>query len=279
MTVVTTTYRRGPFRSFPSRVAAIWSRREVLTNIVGRDIKVKYGSSILGYFWSFLEPLLLTAVYFFVFSYVGRLGIENYALFLISGVLPWLWFSTIVNASMRALANQAKLITKVRVPREVFPLGVVGAKTFEFLMSVLVIVVFALAARVAPTYLVVYALLAFVLQLLMVTGIALLFSAINVLVRDLERLTRIFLRAGFYLSPVLYPAARITRGDELPEWVGVIYQANPMVGILSMYRAGLFPEYAPTDVQVLVSVVAAVGLFVIGYWVFVRLEPAVLKEL
>ena len=262
-----------------ARVRAILSRRQVLTNIIGRDIKIKYGSSALGYFWSILEPLLLTAVYYFVFSLVGRFGIENYALFLITGVLPWLWFTTVLQASMKALTGQSRLITKVRIPREVFPLGVVGAKTFEFLMSIIVVVFFAAILGVAPNRYLGFFPVAFVIQLVLVTGVALLVSSVNVLVRDLERLTRIITRAGFYLSPVLYPAARVTRADDLPEWVGYLYNANPMVGILSLYRAGFFPEYLPSVEAVLVSVFAAVFLFGLGYWTFIRLEPAVLKEL
>ena len=262
-----------------ARIRAILSRRQVLTNIIGRDIKIKYGSSALGYFWSVLEPLLLTAVYYFVFSLLGRFGIENYPLFLITGVLPWLWFATCMQASMKALTGQSKLITKVRIPREVFPLGVVGAKTFEFLMSLLVVALFAAFTGAAPNRYLPYALLAFALQLLLVTGVALLVSSINVMMRDLERLTRIILRAGFYLSPVLYPAARVTRGEGIPEWVGIVYQANPLVGILSLYRVGFFPEYFPSVEVIMVSVFSSIAIFFLGYWTFIRLEPAVLKEL
>lgn len=279
MTTISAADKVRPFRTFFRRAGAVYDRRQVLTNIIGRDIKVKYGASFLGYFWSFLEPLLLTAVYYFVFGQVARIGSQNYPLFLITGVLPWLWFTHCVQAGMKGLTRQSGLITKVRVPREVFPLGVVGAKTFEFVVSLLVIAMFALVFRVGPSYLLSYALLAFVLQLILVTGIVMLVSAVNVMVRDLERLTRIILRAGFYLSPVLYPVARVTRSEDIPEWVSVIYQANPMVGLLSMYRAGFFPDYAPTQAQVMVSAGAAVLFFVVGYWTFVRLEPKVLKEL
>lgn len=264
------------------RVAAIIGRRGVLTQLVGRDIRVKYGSSVLGYFWSLLEPLMLTAVYYLIFTVLlerARFGIENYALFLMLGVLPWLWVNTTISASMRALRGQARLITKVRIPREIFPLSVVGAKTFEFLASWLVIIGIAAVAGVPPTLNAVYIPLAFLIQIVLITGLALFLSSVNVMLRDVERMTRIILRAGFYLSPVIYPVQRFLDPAVLPEWARLIYQLNPLVGIIGLYRSTFYPETFPTTTMLVSSVSVSVLMFVVGYWTFLRLEPAVLKEL
>ena len=264
------------------RVTAIINRRGVLTQLVGRDIRVKYGSSVLGYFWSLLEPLMLTAVYYLIFSVIlerARFGIENYALFLMLGVLPWLWVSTSVNASMRALRGQSRLITKVRIPREIFPLSVVGAKTFEFLASWLVIIGIAAVAGVRPTLNAAYLPLVFLIQIVLITGLSLFLSSVNVMLRDLERMTRIILRAGFYLSPVIYPVERFLEPDMLPAWARLVYQANPLVGIFGFYRSIFYPETFPTTTMIVASVTVSVLMFVVGYWTFLRLEPAVLKEL
>lgn len=265
-----------------ARLAAVWSRREVLGQLVGRDIRVKYGSSVLGYFWSLLEPLMLTAVYYLVFTFLlsrARFGIENYALFLILGVLPWLWVSSTVGASMRAMKNQARLITKVRIPREIFPLGVVGAKTFEFIASWLVIAFIAAIASSAPNLNLLYVPVAFVLEIMLLTGLAFFLSAVNVLLRDVERLTRIILRVGFYASAVVFPVSRITQSDRLPEWGKLLYQSNPLIGIFSLYRSAFYPSEFPSTTAITASVVGAIAMLIIGYWTFVKLEPAVLKEL
>lgn len=103
-----------------------------MQHVIGRDVRVKYGSSLRGYFWSVPEPVMLAAVYFFVFSIIARFNIENYALFLVCALMPWYWVKAVVGASTKALVGQSRLITKVNVPRAIFPLGVVGAKTFEF---------------------------------------------------------------------------------------------------------------------------------------------------
>ena len=265
-----------------ARIAAIWNRREVLGQMVGRDIRVKYGSSALGYFWSLLEPLMLTGVYYLVFTFLlsrARFGIEDYALFLILGVLPWLWVSSTVGASMRAMKNQARLITKVRIPREIFPLGVVGAKTFEFLASCLVITFVAAVAKAPPTLNILYFPVAFLLEIMLLTGLALFLSALNVMLRDVERLTRIILRVGFYMSAVVFPVSRITESERLPEWGKILYQSNPLIGIFSLYRSIFYPNEFPSAVALTASAVGAILMLVVGYWTFVRLEPAVLKEL
>jgi ABC-2 type transport system permease protein len=245
-------------------------------------VRVKYGSSVLGYFWSLLEPLMLTAVYYLIFTVLlerARFGIENYALFLMLGVLPWLWVSTTVSASMRALRGQSRLITKVRIPREIFPLSVVGAKTFEFLASWLVIIGIAVVAGVPPTMNAVYLPVVFVIQILLIMGLALFLSSVNVMLRDVERMTRILLRAGFYLSPVIYPVQRFLDPGKLPDWVRLLYQMNPLVGIFGFYRSIFYPETFPTTTMIVSAVSVSAVVFVVGYWTFIRLEPAVLKEL
>lgn len=264
------------------RLAAVYSRRGVLTQLVGRDIRVKYGSSVLGYFWSLLEPLMLTGVYYLIFTVLlerARFGIENYALFLMLGLLPWLWVNTTVSASMRALRGQSRLITKVRIPREIFPLSVVGAKMFEFVASWLVIIFIAAVAGVPPTLNAAYIPLTFLLQTLLLVGLSLFLSSVNVMLRDVERMTRILLRAGFYLSPVIYPVQRFLDPGVLPDWVRLAYQMNPLVGIFSFYRSIFYPETFPTTTMIASAVIGSLLVFVVGYWTFIRLEPAVLKEL
>lgn len=268
--------------SLSTRLAAVAARRQVLAQLAGRDLRVKYGSSVLGYFWSLIEPLMLTAVYYVFFTVLlgrARFGIEHYELFLMLGVLPWLWVASTVNASMRALRSQSKLITKVRLPREVFPLGVVLAKAFEFVASWLVIALLAALAGFAPTQNILYLPLVVLLQLVLLTGLSLLLSSVNVMVRDLEQMSRIITRAGFYLSPVIYPVTRFLETDRLPEWTKVVYQSNPLVGIFGFYRSIFYPEFFPTTTMILSTVVGSVAVFVIGYATFIWLEPRVLKEL
>lgn len=261
-----------------TRVRRIADRRQVLRRLVATDLKVKYEGATLGYLWSVLEPLLLTGVYFFVFSFIGRFGVPNYGLFLIAGILPWHWLLQTVNASTNAVWGNAKLIKKVYLPREVFPLSLVVSKTFEFLLSLLVLVVFAAILRVGPSIYLAAMPLAILIQLVMLTGLALGLSAGAVLLQDIDRVIRPILRSIFYLSPILYPVAKVLRGD-FPVFVKVLYRINPFVGLLDLYHAVWYPEGFPGWGNVGVSAGAAVLFLLIGWRVFTRLEPKVLKEL
>lgn len=271
-----------------SRAVAVWQRRTVLGLLVKRDFKSKYEGSWLGYAWSLLEPLLLTALYWVVFTQIldlsGRLAgaISSndpaaYGLFLIAGILPWLWFSSCVSGSTRALMRQSKLITSMGLPRELFGLQHAGTRLVEFFASVFVLPIFALIAWRTPHLAMIPAgLFAVVLQMVLLTGITLILSSVTVLVRDVQRVIRVSLRATFYLSPILYSAQVVE--DRLGRFYDV-YKFNPLATILQLHRAVWFPETFPSPAQLLSATVISVAVLVVGWRVFHVLEPAVLKEL
>lgn len=265
-----------------SRAVAVWQRREVLGLLIRRDLKVKYQQSVLGYFWTLLEPLAMACIYWLVFGLI--LGTRtppgpggDYILFLVSGFLGWQWFNANVSASTGALRKQAKLITTMKVPREVFPVGMVGEKTIEFVFSLPVLVLFFFVGHGQVNGNIVWFPVAMVMQIVLLTGITLLLASLNIVLRDVERIVRIVIRALFYLSPVLYPFNMVM--DKAPEFVKVIYQLNPMVGILQLYHSAFFPTEFPPVRLLSTSVAGCLIIFVFGWWMFKKLEPAVLKEL
>lgn len=273
-----------------SRTASVWGSREVVSLLVRRDLKVKYQNSFLGYAWSLLEPLAMAAIYWFVFGvlYGQRVGPDGggtngYVIFLLAGLLPYLTFQSGITDSTRALTSQSKLITTMRVPREVFPLGVVAGKVVEYLFSLPVLALFAALFAMAPSWEGLYWLpAALVTQTVLLSGIALILSSANVLLRDVQRIVRILTRLLFYSSPIIYPLARVTEALEsgkVPSWLGTLYEANPVVGIVQMFHAVWFPSEAPDAKLLLTSVIGSLVVFVFGWWLFRRLEPAILKEL
>jgi ABC-2 type transport system permease protein len=262
-----------------SRVAAIWDRREVLDLLVRRDLKVKYSQSLLGYGWSLLEPLLLTFVYWFVFSFVLSTRAADYPLHLVCVLLPMLWVNSVVSESTRSLTNQSKLITSMNIPRELFPLTVVGGKLVEYVISIPVIILFAVIYHRGPRGPVeaLGVLLAIGLEAVFLTGISLALSALNVMFRDVERLIRILLRALFYLSPVVYGLDRIVAHSS-PSLLR-LYELNPLVGMYTLQRNLWFAEVGIGPWVLTTSVVGSGLMLWFGWWVFHRLEPAILKEL
>jgi ABC-2 type transport system permease protein len=256
-----------------SRVRAILDRREVLRLLVVRDLKVKYEKSALGYLWTTLEPMLLACMYWFVFSQVLDVQIENYVLVIICGILPWLWFSGTVQQSTGSLAGQARLVTSTNLPREIWVLRLVLSKTVEYVLSLPVLVLFVLVTGVSTGPEIVWFPVAFLVQVVLLSGVALLLSAVAVVVPDVRRLIRVTMRVFFYTSPILYPSGKV------PEQYQWVYDLNPLVGIIESYRAAWFPQFFEGPHQLAQSAVVAVVLFVIGWIAFARLEPVVLKEL
>lgn len=256
-----------------SRLGELLDRRQVLRLLISRDLKVKYARSALGYFWTVLEPLLLAVMYWFVFQKIANIDIDNYALFVISGILPWLWFSGTISSSTNALASQAKLVTSTNLPREIWVLRHVGARTAEFVFSLPVLLLFVVVMGVTPTSQIALYPVSFVIQVAFLTGISLFLSAVTVILPDLKRLIRVTMRIFFYLSPVLYPTGKV---PESWQWV---YILNPLVGILEGYRAAWFPQFYQGWQVLGVSALWAVGALALGWATFFRLERVVLKEL
>lgn len=266
-----------------SRVVAVWNRREVLGLLIRRDLKVKYQQSALGYLWTLIQPLLMSGVYFFVFGVLFKgarttpPGDATYILYLVSGYLAWMWFNSCANESTKALKSQAKLITTMKVPREIFAIGVVGGKLVEYVFSLPVLLLFIFVGHGSFTVRMLLIPVSMALMLVLTTGLTLLLSALNVVLRDVERIIGVLLRVLLYMSPVLYTVAKVK--DKLPGTLQRVYEANPLVGILQLQHAAFFPTEMPSVGLLATSATGCVLIFLFGWWVFRRLEPSVLKEL
>ena len=261
-------------RRIVGRPAALWNRRRAIKLLVGRDLKVRYASSTLGYLWSVLEPLLLAGIYWFIFTQVftRTVGGEPYIVFLLAGLLPWTWFNGAVIDAARALHTEAKLVRSTNVPREVWVVRVILSKGVEFFLSLPVLFFFALIHRAHVDWQLLLLLPAAVLMTVLSLGVGLLLAPLVVLVRDLERVVRIALRLGFYASPVIFAV------QDVPEPWDAIFAANPLAGIFELCRAGFFPGTVHWG-HVYLSVVFSLVVLVLGWSVFARLERTVLKEI
>jgi ABC-2 type transport system permease protein len=266
--------RRGLGAGILARPEALWHRRRAIRLLVTRDLKVRYASSALGYLWSVLEPLLLAGIYWFIFTQVftRTVGAEPYIVFLLAGLLPWTWFNGAVTDAARALHTEAKLVRSTNVPREVWVVRVVLSKGVEFLLSLPVLLLFALIYAAPVDWDLVLLLPGIVLMAILVLGIGLLLAPLVVLVRDLERIVRIALRLGFYASPVIFAVS------DVPEPWNAVFAFNPLAGVFELCRAGFFPG-AVNWGHVGLSAVVSLGLLLLGWSVFARLERTVLKEI
>src|SRR4029453_801775 len=170
------------------RVRRVWEYRRILALLIGRDLKVRYAGSALGYFWSIPAPLLMSAVYWVVFTkiFTRSVGYEPYIVFLLSGQLPWQWFNMGVTSSARALRTAAKMVRSTNVPREVRIGRNVASTGVQYLLSLPVLAAFAIGTQAAPNIDIVFMPLAIAMQTVLLVGIGLCLAPITVLVRDIE---------------------------------------------------------------------------------------------
>ncbi len=248
--------------------------RRTLWLLTMRDLRVRYSTSLLGYVWSILDPLVMAAIYWFVFTQVfdRGVGFDPYIVFLLSGLLPWMWFNGAVSDSTRAFLREAKLIRSTKIPRTIWVHRLVLSKGIEFLFSIPVVAAFAIANSAELHWQVVYLVPAIVLQLVLTIGVCLLVAPLVVFFRDLERAVKLTLRFLFYASPIIYTLQNLP--DELEFWGAF----NPLAGIFSLYRSAFFPqqlEWFAVGMSAIVSLI----LLAVGAMVFRRSIRSVLKEI
>lgn len=240
----------------------------------GRDLRVRYTTSALGYLWSVLDPLVMSLIYWFVFTVVfhRRTGEQPYITFLISVLLAWVWFNSSINDFTRAFNKDSRLVRSTAIPRSIWVVRVVLSKGIEFLYSLPVLVLFVIFSGAHVGWGLVWFPVGVLMQIVLLVGLGLLIAPLCVLYNDLERTTGLVLRALFYVSPILYSL------KDLPGVFRHVADFNPLSAVFMLYRMGFFPDQWSTR-TVLVGAALSVALLIAGLLSFGRLERAVLKEL
>lgn len=239
-----------------------------------RDLKVRYSTSMLGYLWSVLDPLLMTLIYWFIFTQVipRSIGEEPYIVFLLTALLPWMWINGALSDSTRAFLRDVRLVRSVALPRWIWVGRIVASKGIEFLFSLPVLVLFAVASGAEVSWQLVFFPLGVVLLAVLTLGLGLLIAPLVVFFRDLERATKLILRVLFYASPIIYGAS------DLPEFAAPLAWLNPLSGVFSLFRAGFFPDQLDWALVGSATVISLLFLAA-GLIVFRRSIGSVLKEI
>ncbi|MBR9953857.1 ABC transporter permease [Eubacteriaceae bacterium Marseille-Q4139] len=255
-------------------IAEIYAYREMIFSLVRRDLKGRYKGSILGFFWTFLNPLLQLIVYTVVFSVILRSDIEEYYLFLFVALVPWIFFSTSVSGGAGCILAQQNMIKKIYFPREVIPISFVTSQFVNMLLSLLVVlaVIFLSGHGInwgAILYLPVIMLVEYVLAL----GVAMITSAVTVYIRDLEYLLGIITMAWQFLTPIMYSM------EIVPESVLPIFNLNPMTPIIIAYRDILYGKKPPEISTLMHATLLGILLLCVGCLVFKELKRHFAEEL
>lgn len=250
----------------------LYEYRELLKSNVKKEIRGKYKGSFLGVLWSFLNPLLQVAVYAIVFPYIMRVKTDNYLVFLIIGIIPWTFFTTVINQGMITVRLNEGIIKKVYFPREILPISVATSGLINFLISCIIIVVFCIFGGVGVSWHLILLPIIFILQYILTLGLAFGLSAINVYIKDTEYIILFLINMLFYATPILYPATLF------PEKIRWALYINPMTQIIDCYRDIFLYHQVPALSSLLYLVFIAVIVFFVGLAIFRKLEKGFAEE-
>jgi len=269
-TTLTERTSEAPRLRIGARLRELWSFREVLGNLIRRELKIKYTASVLGAVWSLLNPVVFLAVFSFVVR-VLRVPVPDFPIFLLSGLLAWNFFNYCVLQGTRSVVDNANLVKKVAFPREILPLASIGVGLVDLGLQTAVLVLFiAISGHdLAATALILYP-VAFVALLAFATAVTLWAAAANVRYRDVQHLLGLGLLVWFWATPIVYSAALVQ--EHLSSALWNLYLANPMTAILSGFQRALYGDVkTPTGAPVLPDV--SVG------WVLALVSAAAVASL
>jgi len=277
----------GFVRGTADSIRGVWRYRELLDLLVRRELKSRYKDSALGFLWSLIRPLTQLLVYYIAIGkFLGaERSIPDFAIYLFTGLTAWTLFSEIVSGGTGSIVANGGLVKKIYLPREVFPLSVIGSAIFNFIIQFLILFGATLIAGYPPSVIGFgYVLLGTAVLLVYATAAAFFLSAVNVYLRDVQYLVEVALMVGFWLSPIVY-AWSFVDATVQSTFLSAVYLANPVTLAVLAFQRGMWVAGAglpqPTDLGVRLLIALAIGapLLWICQRVFSRLQNNFAQEL
>jgi ABC-type polysaccharide/polyol phosphate export permease len=250
----------------------LYHYRELLKTNVQKEIRGKYKGSFLGVLWSFINPLLMVLVYALVFPYIMRTNVDHYLIFLIVAIIPWNFFTTVINSGCNCIWINGGIIKKVYFPREILPISVVSAGLVNFLISCLIILLFLLFGGIGFSWQILWLPLIAIIQSCLSLGLLFILSAINVYIRDIEYFVAFLINLLFYATPILYTV------DMFPEKIRWVLYLNPMSHLIDAYRSIFYYQTMPNLPSLLYIALLALLFLGFGYMIFKKLEKGFAEE-
>lgn len=249
------------------QIRELFAYRQMIISLVRKDLRGRYKGSVLGFLWTFINPLFQLVVYTLVFSFILKSNIDKYYLYLFVALIPWIFFSASITGGSSSIIAQKDLVKKIYFPRQVIPISYVTSCFVNMLLCFLVIMAVVLLSgiRLHPVGLLCLPVIMAV-EYLLALGMALLASAVTVYFKDLEHILGIVSMAWMYLTPIMYDKS-IVPAEMLP-----FFNLNPMTHIIDCYRAVLYSGEVPQLGSLLSSFVLGMLFLAVGWIVFARLQ-------
>ncbi len=250
-------------------LVAFWQRRDLLWQMTVRHLRGQYKQSVLGYAWAFLNPLSLMLILSFVFSVILRFesGDIPYPLFLFVGLVPWIFFAGALSSATESVVGASNLVTKVYFPREILPTAAVFTKVVDLGAGLIILAALMTYFGHPPEWTAFWVPILFLIHFLFALGLSLPLAALNLFFHDVRYLVGVVLTLWFYLTPVIYPI------DIVPDSYRVIYDLNPNALFINAYRRVLLEGVSPGLDRLLLGLTISICTFLVGYYLFKRMEP------
>lgn len=257
----------------------LFKYRELLWNLTRKELKVRYRGSILGIFWSLLNPMIMTLVYTFVFSIVLGSTTKDFPIFLLSGLIPWNFLASSLNVGIDSIVGNSHLINKIKFPREILPLSIIFSNFINFLLELVAFFIL-LIFMGYKFYKLLYLLpLIILIQIFLVIGATLLVSSINVYFRDTKHILNIFMLIWFFATPIIYNIGIV------PEKFRYLMIVNPMTVFTILYRNIFYYVNFPAQLEflslrtLLLCLSLSIAILLFGYYLFNKLSPRFAEEI
>jgi ABC-2 type transport system permease protein len=252
----------------------IYDYRQMIFSLVRRDLRGRYKRSVLGFLWTFINPLLQIFVYTIVFNVILRNGIERYYLFLFVALIPWIAFSSSMTGGSKSVIGQSSMVKKIYFPCEVLPIAYVTSNFVNMLYCFIVVFAVILFAGVHINWFALCVLpFVIIVEYVISLAVAMFVSSVTVYFRDLEHILGILAMALQYFTPVMYKI------DNIPENILPIFMLNPMTSVITAYRDILYYGQIPAASTLLQSLLTGIVMLIVTFAVFGKLKRHFAEEM
>ncbi|MDQ1744978.1 MAG: type transport system permease protein [Pseudonocardiales bacterium] len=273
---------RSFFRGFGDTVGEVWQYRELLGNLIRKELKVKYKDSALGFVWSLLLPLVQLGVYWLVIGkFLGAGAIPTYGVYIFCGLAVWTLFSEILSTATTSIVFNAGLVKKVYFPRELFPLAAVGAAVVNFIFQLVILlvadVIAGLSSHQWPNLSrLPMPILGLVVLVVFATALGLLLAAANVYLRDVQHLITVVLMLWFWVTPIIYNVRRVS--GTLPSALYSLYLMNPMAPVVFSFQKFFWPQGEGTEYEFAGNIYGRLGVMLVVGLAFLWLAQRIFAK-
>jgi lipopolysaccharide transport system permease protein len=251
----------------------LYDYRNLIWQLAWSEFKLRYKNSILGYFWSLLEPMLMLLVLYLIFTNLMKVQVKHYQLFLLLGIILWNFLSRATTIGMFSVVGKPGMVKKIYFPRDIFVISscitALLMAIFESLIFILFMVYFRVPVSINLVYVPLILLCLFIISL----GLSLALCSLNVFYRDIQFIWQVLLQIGFYATPILYTI------NIFPKNLQGFILLNPIARILNSARDTIIYSSPATPEDLLFMVISSIVFLLVGYIIFIRFEPRFAEEI